>query len=292
MRTPGVQGFCFGIAAVVAWAFYNVGVAKGRADGFSVADLTLLRYLGAVIALSPLLFVAAVRKGKRLGAWKLLALLALAGPHFGLLYAFGMPLTRLSHAVVISPGASMLVAVLLTSLSTRTPPGMGRCIGLLVLLGALVIIGFGKTDDGPVPISTWRGDLIFILTGTLYGTFAYLLGRWQGSAILVTWQISLSSLLLVLPPYVLFAAPRAMPMAAWIEQLVYQGALGGGWAVVFYTLSIRFLGSDRASIFPALVPASAVLLSIPLIGGLPGAIELTGTAVAAIGMILSLRRDG
>lgn len=286
---PGLRGLGFGLAAVLAWALYNIGVAQGRADGFSVADLTLLRFLGAVLALAPWVLLRGRRVGGALGAGKILVLLALAGPQFSLLYSFGMPLTRLSHAVVISPGFSMLMATLLATLSTRRMPSAARFAGLGVLMLALMVIAFGRAGAEAGPASTWRGDLIFVLTGSLYGTFTFLLGRWRGDAVTVTWQISVWSLLIVAPAYLLLATPTDHSAAAWLVQLVLQGVLGGGWAIVFYALSIRFLGADRAGIFPALVPAAAVLLSVPVSGVLPSAVELAGTALAACGMMLALK---
>jgi len=286
----GLRGLGFGLAAVLAWAFYNIGVAQGRADGFSVGDLTLLRFLGATLALSPWILVRGPRSGAALGAGKILVLVALAGPQFSLLYSFGMPLTRLSHAVVISPGFSMLIAVFLASLATRHVLSAPRLAGLAVLMLALAVIAFAKAGTEVGPSSTWRGDLVFVLTGTLYGTFTFLLGRWRGDAVTVTWQISIWSLMIVLPAYLLLATPTSHAPAAWLVQLILQGVLGGGWAIVFYGLSIRYLGADRAGIFPALVPAAAVLLCVPVSGVVPSHVELAGTALAACGMMLSLKQ--
>lgn len=50
LLSPPTKGTLFGLAAVLAWAAYNAGVATARANGFSVADLTMLRHFGATIA--------------------------------------------------------------------------------------------------------------------------------------------------------------------------------------------------------------------------------------------------
>lgn len=286
--TARTKGTAFGLAAVVAWAAYNIGVAAGRADGFSVADLTLLRYLGATLALTPWILCKGGSSGTRLG-WKgLLVLLALAGPHFGVLYNIGMPLTRLSHAVVISPGFSMIVAFMLTALALRLWPSPRRILGLVVLIAALICVAADRAGTGPEPVSYLRGDLIFVLTGTLYGTFSFFLGRWKVDAVQITWIISASSLAIVGPVYLIFATPTDHSVLAWAIQFVLQGVLGGGWAIVLYTLSIQYLGSGRAGIFPALTPIATVPLSLPITGALPSAYELVGVALAAFGMILSL----
>jgi drug/metabolite transporter (DMT)-like permease len=286
--TAGTKGTLFGLAAVLAWAAYNIGVAAGRADGFSVADLTLLRYLGATLALTPWILWKGTSRGMRLG-WKgLLVLLVLAGPHFGVLYNVGMPLTRLSHAVVISPGFSMIVAFVLTALVLRQIPSIRRFLGLAVLIAALICVAANRAGTGPEPVSYLPGDLIFVLTGTLYGTFSFFLGRWKVDAVQITWVISAASLAIVGPAYLIFATPTDHSALAWAIQFVLQGVLGGGWAIVLYTLSIQYLGSGRAGIFPALTPIATVPLSLPITGALPSTYELAGVALAACGMILSL----
>lgn len=286
------KGILFGLAAVLAWAAYNTGVAAGRADGFSVADLTMLRYLGATLALTPWVMLRPSAPAGRLTWGKVLVLLALAGPQFGILYNVGMPLTRLSHAVVISPGFSMIVAFVLSAAAAGRWPEARRVCGLAVLLAALMAIAADRSTSGNAPTSALWGDLIFVLTGTLYGTFSFLLGRWQGEAVRITWLISALSLALITLPYLLLATPTNHTATAWAVQFILQGVLGGGWAIVFYTLSIQYLGSGRAGIFPALTPVATVPLSLPLSGVFPTGLELTGIALAALGMILSLSGTG
>lgn len=290
-QTSTVTGVAFGLAAVLAWAVYNIGVAEGRAAGFTVGDLTFLRYLGATLALAP---VALQRMRRRIygpGLWRILALLCLAGPHFGVLYNFGMPLTRLSHAVIISPGLSMISAVALTSLSLGKVPVPSKLIGLVVLVTALLMIGLDRPSAGQGAFQPWRGDMIFVLTGTLYGTFSFLLGRWRGDAVVTTFWISALSLLIVGPWYAIDAATTSIQPSTWILQFVLQGVLGGGWAIVLYAISIRHLGADRAGIFPALVPVCAALVNIPISGHLPSSLEAIGCVLAALGMYLTLKRQ-
>jgi drug/metabolite transporter (DMT)-like permease len=286
---PVITGIGFGLAAVLAWAVYNIGVAEGRKAGFSVADLTFLRYFGATLALAPV----AVLRLHRGAAWPrpghILALACLAGPHFGVLYTLGMPLTRLSHAVIISPGLSMISALALTAASLGKLPSAAKLIGFAVLLCALLMIALDR-DTGLGPSSTWRGDLIFVVTGTLYGSFSFLLGRWRCDAVSVTFCISALSLAIVGPWYVGFAEPTQHAAADWVLQFVLQGVLGGGWAIVLYALSIRHLGADRAGIFPALVPVFAAVLNIPITGTAPSVLEGLGCLLAALGMYLTLRR--
>lgn len=288
-NSPRLRGIAYGCTAVLAWAVYNIGVAEGRDAGFSVADLTLLRYLGAAIALLPVA-VRRLNRGVQMpSVGRTLLLMLLAGPHFGVLYNFGMPLTRLSHAVVISPGFSMIVAIALTAIAAGRIPDHGRLVGLALLIFALLLVAMERQSTETGPAHLWQGDLIFVLTGTLYGTFTFALGHWKCDAVVVTFMIAALSLLLVVPWYLAFATPTQHTSLMWAAQFVIQGVLGGGWAIVLYALSIRDLGAGRAAIFPALVPVAATLLAYPLTSRPPSALELAGTMVAALGMFLALK---
>ena len=199
-----------------------------------------------------------------------------------------MPLTRLSHAVIISPGISMIGALTLTSFSLRKAPAASKLVGMAILLAALAMIGADRAS-GAGPAQPWCGDGIFFVTGSLYGAFSFLLGRWREDAVMVTFWISALSLLVVGPCYAIFSVPTQHPIEAWGLQVILQGVLGGGWAIVLYAMSIRHLGADRAGIFPALVPVVAAILSIPVTKVLPSPLEGLGCGLAALGMYLSIR---
>ena len=53
-------------------------------------------------------------------------------------------------------------------------------------------------------------------------------------------------------------------------QLIYQGPLTGIVALLVYNRAIPILGATRASSFTALLPLTALLLAIPVVGEWPG----------------------
>ena len=73
-----------------------------------------------------------------------------------------------------------------------------------------------------------------------------------------------------------------------IAQIVVQGLLTGFVSLVAFGRSIQILGAGRASLFPALVPASAVILGIPVIGEWPTLGQTAGLVVVTIGLIIAL----
>ena len=66
-------------------------------------------------------------------------------------------------------------------------------------------------------------------------------------------------------------ARLAGPMAV---QALMQGLLQGVIAITAYSQAIRSLGVSRAVLLPAMVPAVSILIGIPIVGEIPGALQL------------------
>ena len=123
--TPSVAaGVAAGVTAALAWAIYNVGVAIGRTHGFTSADLALLRYAVPAVLLLPLLVRRRRRASRRLDWVRAFWLTVSIGPPFAFLINTGYGIAPLAHAVVISPGMTMLTAnALAIVLDGRPLPG-------------------------------------------------------------------------------------------------------------------------------------------------------------------------
>ena len=282
-----LPGVALGLAAAFAWAVYNVGIDIGRDQGFSSADLTMLRYVGGAATMLPLMLLMP-RHGAALSRPRLALLILLAGPGFAWLINTGYGLAPLSHAVVISPGMTMIVATALARLVDGVPLSAVRLTGMVLLLAGLAVIGADRAAPGGAEGLVWLGDLCFLATGTLWGIFTWLLGRWRLDAVQVTGQIALASSLVFLPFYCVVLTPSVMPAAAWAAQTVYQGLLGGALAIVFYAAAVSRLGPQGGGLFPALVPPLAVLLALPMTGIAPNHLQLAGIALATLGLVVSL----
>ena len=64
--------------------------------------------------------------------------------------------------------------------------------------------------------------------------------------------------------------------------------LTGFVSLVAFGRSIQILGAARASRFPALVPASAIVLGIPVVGEWPSWGQTAGLVVVTIGLLIAL----
>lgn len=281
------QGIALGFAATVFWAFYNVGTAIGRADGFSSADLAMLRFGIAAVLLAPLLLL---RSGWRraLPARRILALTVLIGPPFAFLINTGYGIAPLAHAVVISPGVTMLTANALSAFVDGRSVPWPRRIGIALLVAGLIAIAVDQPAKPANEMPTWIGDLCFVASGSLWGAFTWLVGRWKLPALETTAAVSLSSALCLLPVYLAVFGVPWHPPALWASQALYQGVLGGALAIVAFAGCVRRLGAGTAALFPALLPPAAVLLAIPLAGQAPSTSQWLGVTLASTGLLVSL----
>lgn len=281
-------GIAFGLAASFAWAIYNVGVEIGRTEGFSSADLALLRYAGGAAVMAVLLAVMRANPFRGTTPLRLAVLILVAGPPFAFAINTGYALAPLAHAVVISPGMTMLTAAALSRLVSRAPIPPHQYAGMALLLLGLVLIGADQGTPKAPGTATWMGDLCFVVSGTLWGIFTWLMGHWRLEPVRTTGLIALVSTALYLPLYLVLFEPAPLAPGLWAEQVVYQGALGGALAIVFFVAAIARLGPAAAGIFPALVPPLAVLAAIPMTGALPNALQLAGLGAATFGLFVSL----
>lgn len=182
----------------------------------------------------------------------------------------------------------MIVASLLTRLVGGQPIPPNRKIGMALLLVGLVIIASDQGGAKRPDVGTWVGDLCFILAGSLWGVFTWLMRHWNLDPVRSTGAIAIASTVIYLPIYLAwFDLPR-LPVEVWVQQVIYQGVLGGGLAVVFFTASVTRLGGGAASVFPALVPSAAVLAAVPMTGRLPNSVQMAGIVVTSLGLLVSL----
>ncbi|NBN79888.1 EamA family transporter [Microvirga tunisiensis] len=301
------QGAGFGLLACACWAVYNTGTDLGRAWGFSSLDLMTLRFCVAALLFLPLLLprsgqAPAAGRAQATGAplrrwsWitgglplrRLVLLTVCIGPPFTLLINTGYGIAPLAHAVVISPGMTMLTANALSVFLDRRPMPLARMAGLLLVSGGLIAMALEQPASKTPGVAVWLGDLCFVGSGTLWGVFTYLSARWQLDPVRATGAVTLVSAVLVLPPFWLLLPHEVPPPAAWAWQVLFQGVLGGCLALLAYMRSVALLGPGLSAIFPAMVPPLAVLLAIPLTGAWPSVTQWSGIALASTGLVVSL----
>lgn len=288
--SPLQAGIGFGITAVFMWASYLVFAQSAISAGLEPQDIVVLRFGVAGLIILPWLLSHDPAHLAGIG-WRRGTVLALiAGPLFIILGASGYVFAPLAHGAVIQPSAIILGGMIAASVFLGEHLTRQKLTGAVVIvLGLVLAAGFAGSELSIT--TTWMGDLMFLGAGSLWAAFTILLKRWRVSGLAATAVVSVLSAAFVVPAFALFDGfdrLLALPVSTLLTQVIVQGVLAGLIAVIVYGAAVGRLGAGRSSLFPALVPAVALVLGFVVTGTVPSVLEITGATVATVGVLIAL----
>lgn len=274
--------------AVASWGGYLALVKAGVSQGVTTPDFLVLRYVVAGILAIPLLGWHITEVGE-IGVFRGLTLALVAGPVFYIISVTGFTFAPLSHGSVIQPSIVTVGGVLCGAIFLQEQMSFRRVCGVIaVLIGVAMVTGLrwnGFAGD------SWVGDLCFAVAGSMWLTFTLLLKHWNVHPIAGTALVNLISGALVVPTFFLTSELddlMRIPTEVLVTQAIVQGLMSGVVAVVGYAYAVRQLGTSRAAIFTALVPASAMVIGIPTTAEIPSAVQIAGLCSSTAGLALVL----
>lgn len=283
------RGIACGLLAAVIWGAYLAVSGHGIAQGLDATDLAFLRYAAAGPLLLPWLLRHAPMSLAHVGWPRGLVLVLVAGPLFLLAGASGYHYAPLAHGAVLQLGAMTLTSAVLAKLLVNEALTARRIVGLLILVvGLAVISGPSLLQSGS---GAWRGDLLFALAGVMWALFAVLQRRWSVPPMAATAIVCVLSAILFVPGYLLVRGLSVLaqaPLLVIAEQVIVLGILSGIVALFAFGKAIQLLGAGRAAVFPALAPAVAIALGMPLLGQYPDTPQLIGLGLLSIGLVAVL----
>ncbi|HEX6210987.1 MAG TPA: DMT family transporter [Methylomirabilota bacterium] len=256
----------------------------------SLWDLAALRFAAAGLLLLPVVLRHGLAGAAGVGWGRSLVLALSAGGPYTLIMFAGLALAPAGHGAVIIPGATPVVSTMLVWLWFGERPWPARLVGLALVVVGLVLVGWPGIS-GAAGERIWLGDLLFVVAGVLWGLFTVLARRWQVDPLRATamvWTLALA----YLPIYAAFAGDRLLqaPRGEVVFQALYQGVGVAILALALYSWAIRELGASVASLLMPLVPVLGMLLAVPVLGEVPGPVQLVGVLAVSVGMALAARR--
>lgn len=293
-RSPVLQGLAWGLLAAAIWASYSVLARWGVKAGLGAADLTLLRFAPGAVLMAPFLVRWGWRDLAGIGWGRGLALSALAGLGFSLLFMTGFTLAPLAHGAVIAPACQMLSGLALSAWLLGQRPTRDSVLGASVVITGLFFMG-GDALLHQAGAATAVGDLLFACAGFCWGAFSVLSRRWRVDPLRVTAVVVVLSFAAFAPPYFAWRGWGALAAAGAsmvAVQAVAQGLGAGLVAVLAFSRAAELLGSGRAAFFGALVPGAASLLAIPVLGEVPTGLQVLGIAAVVLGLLLAFGAFG
>jgi len=282
-------GLAGGVLAVLGWASYSVAGKQALGTGFSVGELSSLRYAVPALILVPF-YPMLWRSLRGIGLRRLLLLALLAGPLYGWAIMKGLSLAPIADAVVLGPCLVLITTALLSWRLDGVLPSPRQWLGSGLLGGGLVLLSLssGGTAAHEMPLR-WAGDLAFAASGISWGIFTLLLRRWGVAPLTATAGVAGLSLL-ALTPFALWGllhSPHSHTLGQWGAQVFLQGVVGGLIALLCYASAVRALGPMRASYFPAFVPGVTMVLAAATGIEQLGAVAVAGVVVLTVGMLIA-----
>jgi drug/metabolite transporter (DMT)-like permease len=283
-----VIGLATGLAAASIGALYVVFARWGIQHGTASADLTALRFgVSGAVLLPWLLLQVRATPSLLTGQWKVwLSVAALAGTPFGLLMFGALQHAPASHAAVFPFAAMSLMGMILAALILGDRLSLRKLTGIGAVLAGLVLIS--GISGGSFTPDVLIGDAMFILAGTLWAGFGILLRRHRLDPAIATAVIAVSAMVTFVPIYLWqtgAAGLFALDGNVLAVEAVVQGLIAGCGTLFTYARMVEILGPSRAAIFPALAPGLAALLAWPVLGLIPGTVELVGLTFVVAGLL-------
>lgn len=284
---PVAQGMLLGGTATLIWGAYLALARAGVSAGLTGGDIAAIRFAVAGAALLPWLLRNSPARLGGVGCRRGLVLTLLAGPPFILLGVGGYAFAPLAHGAVVQPAVVALASILLAWRVLHEQPPASRLAGIGVIVAGLAVIAGPGLMGGSA--TALLGDAMFALAGLGWAGFTVLARRWRIAPLPATAAISVLGAVAFLPLWLTTDGPArlaALPHGTLALQVLVQGALSGVVAVLAFSQAARLLGPGRASLFPAMVPAVAIVLGIYVAGEVPDARQLLGLGVVSLGLLL------
>jgi drug/metabolite transporter (DMT)-like permease len=289
--SPATKGIALGLGAALIWGSYLAMARAGVSAGLHASDVAFLRYATAGLILLPWFLRAGAANAAGVGWGRAAFLALLVGPPFILIGVGGYAFAPLAHGAAIQPATLTLGATLMAVWLAGDRPGPMRWAGLGAMIVGIVLVAGPSALAGGA--DTWKGDAMFAVAGLMWAAFSVLAKRWSLSPMQATAAVSVLSAAVYTPLYLAgdgWARLMTVDPTMLAAQIVVQGGLSGVVAVLAFTRAVQLLGPGKAALFPALVPATAVIIGIPVAGEIPAAIQIAGIALATIGLSASVWR--
>lgn len=273
-----------------AMTIYGANFAVTRSatqHGLSPADLVALRFGVA----GPLLLPAFLRLGLRNCAgigWKRGIVLALtSGAPMTMFMNTGLAYAPAAHGAALGPGTVTTIGVIYGMIVAGRPPSPWTLVGLAAILTGLASIAVAGSVSGSPDIVF--GDLCFLATGLIWGSYPILLQRWRVEPLTSAAVVAVLSLA-YLPVYLLLERPRLfdVPWGLLLFQGLFQGVLNLIVGLWLWGFAVKTLGVARTQLFPPLIPVLGTLFAIPILGELPGLVQALGLVLIVGGIVLAL----
>lgn len=284
-------GYLLAAVTILIWAGFVVVSRVAGKSALTAFDVTALRIGTAALVLSPWWVPRLLKPALRQLRWYQAGLFAaLAGIGYPLLAYGGFVHAPASHGAVLISGTMPFFTTLFAFVLLGERPARIRLLGLSLIAAGVVAL-FSANFAGAAssaPGNVVLGDLMFITASAVWALFGTLLKVWKVRAFNVTLGVVAYSAMAYLPVYALLL-PKQLdqaPMEQITLQAIFQGVVVVCIAMWTYAKAAELIGPSKLAILTSLVPATATLMAIPVLGESLTAAAAAGVALTSIGALM------
>jgi drug/metabolite transporter (DMT)-like permease len=280
------QGLLWGSLSVVVLSGWFVVTRVGLRQDLRVWDVIALRFGEGALLLTPALLIGPLRL--RVQAWPNGILLALLwGAPFILLVGLGLQATSATLTSSVTPALMPVFAGFSAWIILGEQPSRRQLCGYGVITAGLLALVYGYLEvEDRLDIG---GAAALVAAAVLWALYTLRLPRagltsLQAAALICFW-----SAILYLPVYLGFGLSNLAHASAGelLFQSIYQGVMMSVVALFAFNRAVVLLGPRAAAVIIALVPVTAILLAIPVLGEWPSWPSATAICIIALGVGLA-----
>ena len=275
-----LKPYLAGLAVVLIWSGWITISRHGVHSQLQPADITLLRYWTALLAVSPLICRYNWHTF-RLHQYLVVGLGV--GFPYTMLSFYGLKVLRAAHAGVLVNGMLPVLGALAAWLLFRQRIAAHR-YGAIALV---FLANFIMTGDTVLAVGQPVGIVLLLTAAVCYTGHMTGIRLWR-----MTWQdvvvivptvnvLLFTPLWLVLPSNLTGASLHDIAV-----QAIYQGIIVNVIALVCVAYAIRHLGTITVSLFMSFVPVTTALLAWGVLGEALGGWEIAGIIGCSAGLLL------
>ena len=277
-------GIFSAVIIIFIWSGFMVFSRAGVTSNLLAYDIAALRFMVAGSIVLPFCW-----------AWwprhlplKAKLLMASCGPGaiYTMIMYFGLTEASAAYGGVFSNGSLPIFTMLLVLFVTGEKPYKNQLIAIsIIIFGGLMLALSGMQSGGN---NILLGIILFLLASAVMSVYIFGVRQWGVTPRQALALVTIPSALIYLPIWYFFlpSGIAETEQSIVIFQALFQGLGPGFFAVIFFALAAMHLGATMTAGFSAVIPATAALLAIPILGEIPNTYEWIAIGIVSAGLAL------
>ena len=206
------------------------------------------------------------------------------GSIYTIIMYFGLTEASAAYGGVFSNGSLPIFTLLLVFFISGEKPARKQLIAITIIIaGSLLLATSGMAIGGN---NVLLGIVLFLLASALMSVYIFGVRLWGVTPRQALALVTMPSAVLFLPVWYFFlpSGIAETEMSIVLFQAMFQGLGPGFLAVILFALAAMHLGPTMTAGFSAVVPATAALMAIPVLGETPNTLEWVGIGIVTLGL--------